>query len=84
MEPAFERALSAAASKATERRQSRALPPITDSREQLMQRGVKELRAMLQERGIPSADCLEKGDLVDRIVEGCSKATHYVQAPAGA
>lgn len=56
----------------------RAVPPVTEGYEELMTKSVKELKALLAERGVACADCLEKGDLAKRIVERCSKVTHYV------
>lgn len=56
----------------------RAVPPVTQSYEELMRLGVKALKALLDERGVGHADCLEKGDLAKRVVERCSKVTHYV------
>lgn len=56
----------------------RALPPVTEGLEELMGRSVKELKALLTERGVKHADCLEKADLARRVVEACSRVTHYV------
>jgi hypothetical protein len=84
MEPAFEQKLQAAVAAAgpgaeqPAAQQKKAVPPVTETFEELMSHSVKELKAMLADRGVGCADCLEKGDLAKRIVERCSKVTHYV------
>lgn len=84
MDPSFERALSSAAARATDRQTQRALPPITESYDELMVRSVKDLRTLLSDRGISYGDCIEKGDLARRIVERCSGTIYYAAAPTGA
>jgi hypothetical protein len=69
---------AAAAGAPPPQHQQRAVPPVTEGFDELMTKGVKELKALLAERGISHADCLEKADLAQRIVERCSRATHYV------
>lgn len=56
----------------------KAVPPVTKSYDELMQLSIKELKALLNERGVGHSDCLEKGDLARRVVERCSRVTHYV------
>ncbi|EFN56660.1 hypothetical protein CHLNCDRAFT_144508 [Chlorella variabilis] len=57
--------------------QQRELPPITSSRQELLALPVRQLKQVLEERGIGFADCNEKQELVDRIVERCSTVTYY-------
>ena len=38
---------------------------------------VRQLKQLLEERGISFADLNEKGEMVDRILERCSRVTYY-------
>jgi hypothetical protein len=84
MDPALEQSLVAALQQQQQSHQpppeppKRAVPPITETYDELMAKGVRELKALLAERGVAHGDCLEKADLAKRIVERCSRATHYV------
>eukprot|EP00123_Amoebidium_parasiticum_P016226 comp23344_c0_seq1/m.38512 comp23344_c0_seq1/g.38512 ORF comp23344_c0_seq1/g.38512 comp23344_c0_seq1/m.38512 type:complete len:193 (-) comp23344_c0_seq1:461-1039(-) len=65
MEPAFEQKLEEAANQWKPE-------PITLTREQLMGLSVKELKGILAERRVSAAGCVEKGDMVQRILDMCT------------
>lgn len=52
--------------------------PVKMSREELMQLSVVKLKEILHERGLPSDDCVEKKDLVDKVLKFCMNITYYV------
>lgn len=58
--------------------QKRALPPVTQSGDELRALPVRELKQILTERNIKFDDLHEKQELVERIVEQCSRVTYYV------
>ena len=78
IEPKLQGAAASASPAAPPEPPKRALPPVTDGFEELMTKSVRDLKALLTERGVAHADCLEKADLARRVVERCSRVTHYV------
>lgn len=72
-EPAFVQALQAAKA---QKPPTQAFAPVQKTFEELMGMSVKELRTILTERGIGFADCIEKGDLAERVIERCSNVAY--------
>ncbi|KAI8477486.1 MAG: hypothetical protein J3K34DRAFT_3017 [Monoraphidium minutum] len=78
MAPKLQAAIASAGGAAPPPAEKKAVPPVSLPLEELMGLSVKELKALLAERGVGHADCLEKRELAQRVVERCSRATHYV------
>ncbi|GLC73392.1 hypothetical protein PLESTF_001370400 [Pleodorina starrii] len=83
MDPGFESALRTAAAAASDRGAGtggggrQALPLVTSSQEELLAMPVKALKELLTERGLSTADCVEKADLVNKILATCTNVTYY-------
>jgi hypothetical protein len=56
----------------------KAVPPVELSEAELSALPARELKALLAERGVPFADCFEKADLVRKVIDRCTRVTHYV------
>ncbi|GAB4818625.1 hypothetical protein N2152v2_005671 [Parachlorella kessleri] len=80
MEPRFEQVVcdeAPAAAPSSPQQERKALPPVTLSREELLALPVRELKQILTVRNIRFEDLHEKPELVDRILEQCSRVTYY-------
>lgn len=57
---------------------TKAVEPVRMSRDELMQLSVVKLKEILHQRGLKSDDCVEKKDLVDKVLNFCTNVTYYV------
>lgn len=76
MDAKFESAIVTAVQAAKAAPPKQTYPPVTMTAEELSALPVKQLRKLLEERGVSFADCIEKGDLVKRILERCTNVTY--------
>lgn len=57
---------------------TKAVEPVRMSRDELMLLSVVKLKEILHQRGLKSDDCVEKKDLVDKVLNFCTSVTYHV------
>jgi len=78
MDPSFEQAVVSCLDRLQP--QEKPLPLITASRAELEAMPVRDLKAILSDRNVSLAGLMEKSELVDKILNTCTKTVYYAKS----